>query len=125
MELEGGAWDYDSDRAYRMSERHHMIPALIRATVATARPPWGLPYIGTWYVEHLIMDFEHQGTPDRTIELLLAARLTPDQLIAVLSGVYPDMLDEIGAFERLAGILSDERRAWLVDRTRHIGLPTP
>ncbi|CAN5201737.1 hypothetical protein BH11ACT5_BH11ACT5_07700 [soil metagenome] len=114
---------YDDRRIDELARRPHTLIPLLRAAVRTVRGPFGLSYIGTSFVESMIMHFEFEKAPDKTIEILAATGLRGDTLTEILSGVWPEMLRGIGAEERLRGLVSDRQRSWLVDGTRHIGPP--
>ena len=97
-----------------MLERADLVPALIRTLVATA-PAAGPRFVGTSVLEDLSMDAEYHQRPNRALDHLLAARLTTQENVTVLAGVWPEMLEEWGIREKMAGALSTEQIDWLTD----------
>lgn len=103
------------DRVWEITHEHHeLVPALIRAMITTA-PRGRLPFIGTSIIEDLFNDAQDRGQTDASVDLLLAAQLSTDHLFAILSGIYPEILLEMDAEHRLAGHLSAQQIAWLLN----------
>lgn len=111
----GGTRDWD--RVYDLVRfRHDLVPSLIRELVRTG-PQAGDRYVGTAIVEELADAPDFDGRPQRAAELLLAARLTNEELFGVLSGVTVNHLERMRARERLSSRLSTEQLDWLLDPT--------
>jgi hypothetical protein len=91
------------------------IPDLLAALVQTA-PAEGPHYVGTSILEDLHDDFEFHGAPNLAFEYLLRAHLTSEEMTAVLSGVYPELLEEWDIHERMNPALTNEQIAWLTNR---------
>lgn len=107
----------DLERVDDLVDSHpDLASALIRALVATA-PARGPHYVGTSVVEGLHYTAEFKGTPNPALQIVLAANLSPENLVAVLSGVYPDLLEEWDARTVLANALSEDELDWLLDPT--------
>ena len=107
--------DDDFSEVMRIVEEDvELVPELLRAMVATA-PAGKLARIGTGPIEDLQMGIEFgYRTEPLTIDLIIAADLTPDVLFAVLKGAYASYLAEMDIDVRLRGKLSDEQIAWLL-----------
>jgi hypothetical protein len=112
---QGGTYDWD--RVYRiLLERHDLVPHLIGALAETA-PDGELKYLGPAVVETLedFVDLGLRRGRSRTLQLVMAAGLRKDQLLEVLGGAYSRCLAGMGVAEALAGVLSPEELAWLLD----------
>jgi hypothetical protein len=114
-------WDSDGSDDYfgRVQEvletEIALVPELLKAMVQTGGPG-ALKRIGTGPVEELQMNLEfgyREGPP--TLDLVIAANLDPVDLREVLAGVYVDILEKMGARERLAGLMSPNDLEWLLD----------
>jgi len=119
LRLARGWWASDGSEDYfdRVEEildtDPSKVPELIRAMVDTA-PEGRLARIGTGPVETLqmAMEFGWRETPT-TMELVLAAELTPAELFGVLKGAYPNYIVDMDVARWTAGILTAEQVAWL------------
>ena len=105
---------YDYERVHAILERADLVPVLIKTLVETA-PAKGPRYVGTSVLEDLSMDAEFDQRPNRALDHLLAARLTTEENVTVLAGVWPEMLVEWGIREKMAAVLSTEQIDWLTD----------
>jgi hypothetical protein len=89
------------------------VPDLLRAMVDSA-PEGRLHRIGTGPIETLEMGIEFGWrTEPSTMELLLAAKLSPSELFAVLRGAWPSYIVEMDVARWAQGILSDDQVEWL------------
>jgi hypothetical protein len=94
-----------------------LLPSVIRALVATA--PAGLvSFVGTSVIEAIFYDAESAQRPNRMLEFVLRARLSPEETVAVLSGVHPDMLESAGLREQMSGHLSEHQITELLNPRR-------
>jgi hypothetical protein len=96
-----------------LDEHPSKVPELLRAMVDAA--PQGQRHrIGTGPIETLEMGIENGWrTEPATMELLLAAKLTPAELFDVLKGAWPSYLVSMDVARWLEGILTDEQVTWL------------
>jgi hypothetical protein len=106
---------YDDARVERLRMTPTAIPSLLSALAATA-PPDRLHYAGTTVLEDIYHDAGFFDRPNRVFDYLKRARLTDVQLFAMVSGVYPYLLEEWGIREQLASRLSTEQIEWLTNR---------
>jgi hypothetical protein len=100
--------------------RHHReaVPALIKAladAVDGAASGKKLAYIGTTVIEDLLGSSELFGA-DEVVVILRSAQLTHDELVSVLSGVYPELLVHVDLKGLAGDLLSNEEIAWLTSR---------
>ncbi len=88
---------------------------MLRALSQTAQTEEQQAHVGTQWVEALEYKFDAEGDVGKSIRLLIAAGLEPQLLSRVLSGIYPDWLESMGAAELLQGVLPVDKVAWLLD----------
>ncbi len=110
-----GSDDYFAQVEHLLQSEPARVPELLQAMVQTGEPGT-LKKIGTGPIESLQMgiEFGYREEPS-TLDLLIAAELTPAQLREVLSGVYVDILDEMDARHRLEAFLPAIDLEWLLD----------
>lgn len=92
------------------------MPGLLKALADTA-PPGELHMIGVGPLESLSISARHLGAEDRTLDLLLEAGIPAAAMVEILSGPWPEYLEEWNASERLKGVLSDSQLAQIRART--------
>lgn len=90
------------------------VSAMLGALALSAPDERKRAYIGTWCLENL-ETLRGESSPGESVRLLVAAGLDAKDLFRVLSGVYPDLLEVMGAPGILAGTLPTEQIAWLID----------
>ena len=88
------------------------FPSVIAALVRAA-PLTGPEYVGTSLLESLHYEADYYGTSNKALDYLIRSGLDSEKMTAVLRGVYPDMLEEWGLAERMAGRLTKEQIEWL------------
>ena len=91
------------------------LSALLRALALAAPTEKDLAYVGTTWVVGLEYRFDAEGSPGTSVSILLAADLPAATVVRVLSGVDPHWLAAMGAPALLAGVLTDDQIAWLID----------
>ena len=91
-------------------EAEEQISALLRALVPTYATRASLGAVATWHVENLYYSLNCNPLPH-----LFAAGLTRNDLIRVLSGVYPETLAAMGLPEVATRSLTRDDIQWLVD----------
>jgi hypothetical protein len=106
-------WDTAQDIVDSASDTE--LSRFIRAFALTAQSEQQLSYIGTGWLEDIESDLPPGEPPGRCVRVLLAAELEPNVTFRILSGIYPDWLEAMGASQLLRGHLSDAQIDWLVD----------
>jgi hypothetical protein len=71
--------------------------------------------VGTSILEDLFYQSEHTGVTNRVFEYVRNAKITGTETVAVLRGVYPDVLEHLGLEHQMSSVLTAEQIAWLVD----------
>jgi hypothetical protein len=89
-----------------------MFPSVIAVLVRTA-PQTGPEYVGTSLLEDLHYEANYRGTSNKALDYLIRSGVDSEEINSVLSGVYPDMLEEWGLADRVAGRLTKEQIEWL------------
>jgi hypothetical protein len=113
-------WDYFAEYVSQILEhRTDLVPRLLRSLVKAA-PAEGPRQVGPSIVEELEINAELAGRPSRTIDLIIAARLAPDQLFEILRGVWVDYLENMDVRHRLAANLPTESIDWLLDGSNSV-----
>lgn len=95
-------------------EQLQEVPALIRALAARA-PEGALSYIGVTVMEDLAEAAVEAACDDTSIDLLIAAGLSPADTFEILCGPYPKYLESWGVRERFATVFSDAQLDALED----------
>jgi hypothetical protein len=108
--------DWDATESVQELVDHHpdQIPALLTALVATA-PPEGPHYVGTSILEDVYYGARHRELSNSALKYVSRAKLTNAETMALLSGVYPDMLEEWGIREQMSSLLTAQQIDWLTD----------
>lgn len=97
-----------------VTEKHELVPAWVRSLIRVG-PGGCAPYIGTSVIEDLYyLSVDSTAAPSMPLKLLLSAELDRGELFGVLSGIYPEILEAIGATTVLAEELSPEQLSWLL-----------
>lgn len=115
---DAGDWEWNRVQSI-LQRRHDVVPDLIRALASTA-PAGELSQLGPSIVEQLELHRAFsipRPRPAQTLQLLLAARLTRDQLVEILSGTYPEYLEQMNVPEDLTALAA-------IAATVHGGSPT-
>jgi hypothetical protein len=77
------------DEVWRIQEfDHERVPALLRALVDGVPPDRSIAYIGTSVLEDLMMEPDPLSAA-RVAELVNEAGLTREQIVLILTGMYP------------------------------------
>jgi len=105
----GDDWADVLDHATSNSDE---LPRLIVALVATLPADRDVAFIGTGPIEDL-----HSGgaAGDVVLGVLRETGLDRPTIAAILSGVWPDLLEVMGMREHLKGLLSTAQIDWLLD----------
>lgn len=117
--FEESKWDTDDRDPYMaiwelLGSPDQTLSALLRA-LALAAPPEQLHELGTGWVEDLEHRFEQSGAVGKSVTILLGANLDPEMVFRILSGIWPDWLETMGAPELLADRLTPSQIAWLIN----------
>ncbi len=95
------------------------VPALIRAMLDTAKeaqPSKSIADVGTSLIESLLTEPD-PVPPAQVFAFIRAAEVTHDELLGVLSGVYPEMLVMYDLTGLFGDVLTRGEIAWLTDRS--------
>ena len=116
----GTGVEYGWTRIHDMVAARRELVAVVQALVATA-PAGELPFVGTSVIEDLFYQQNLLHRSPIATAILRSSRLDNEDLVAVLSGVYPDILAELKIADGLADLLTTKQLDWLLRSDRHVG----